>query len=407
MNRHVWYLLIDESGQPAFDGADIDKVKISAEADVADVRDAVWEKIKGDLLFGGVSPVRLKVYPTKDDITAKMPLESSAPVSNEHADKNTPLFVVVPKNAPAERSVSFAVLEKWMEKLEKGLEKGLEELQEKLHADVKRIELSSAPLVEDFIRRYRYTSDKITRVSRGDGFKRTLLQYYFNIQHPVDSIRCMLSGIELPVNHVIGGHLFKECWKDSCYDRLGFQKIDDPRNGLLLFKPFEYAFDNSHICFQFSAEHGIFTMRILDPSIRALTLREYIEREDEIDNRILQSREDWLSGFQKNPRNTPERILVLMMHVDALLSLLKQRFSEFEGAGFLPLENKCYSRCLSFQAMMARRLAVEEGWISVEDDAGSPSSMWSDLEEKKKDQINTWLQTLHDVDQSRVDVDDD
>ncbi|TPX73512.1 hypothetical protein CcCBS67573_g05216 [Chytriomyces confervae] len=151
MNRHVWYLLIDESGQPAFDGVGNDRVKISAEGDVVDV------------------------YPTKDDITAKMPLESSDPVSNEHADKNAPLFVVVPKkvvNAPAERSVSFEAtvleklegLEKGQEKLVKGLEKlekGQEMLmkgQEMLLADMKRMELSGA--------------------SGGDGFKRTLLQYH-------------------------------------------------------------------------------------------------------------------------------------------------------------------------------------------------------------------------------------
>ncbi|KAI9334146.1 hypothetical protein BDR26DRAFT_867415 [Obelidium mucronatum] len=54
----------------------------------------------------------------------------------------------------------------------------------------------------------------------------------------------MLSGILLPSTHVIAGHLFKWSWKDSCFDRLGFRNIDDRRNGLLLFKPFKYAFDN-------------------------------------------------------------------------------------------------------------------------------------------------------------------
>ncbi|TPX41688.1 hypothetical protein CcCBS67573_g10558, partial [Chytriomyces confervae] len=50
MNRAVWYLFVDERGQPAFDDVGADKVKISTDADVADVRDSVWEKNKDDVL---------------------------------------------------------------------------------------------------------------------------------------------------------------------------------------------------------------------------------------------------------------------------------------------------------------------------------------------------------------------
>ncbi|KAI9334887.1 hypothetical protein BDR26DRAFT_920653 [Obelidium mucronatum] len=211
----------------------------------------------------------------------------------------------------------------------------------------------------------------------------------------------------LPAAFVIGGHLFKECWKESCFDRLGFHKIDDPRNGLLLFKPFEYAFDNSQICFEYSAEQRIFTMRILDSSLRELTLREYIQREKEIEQNVLQKRESWLSKFEMNPSYSQDRVSELMGYVDGLLVLLEQPFSAFEGRGFMELQRKCYSRCLSFQAMMAKRLAVEEGWISLEEAAESSESMWSDLENKKRDQILAWVQTLDSVAQGRIDISDD
>ncbi|KAI9325640.1 hypothetical protein BDR26DRAFT_902676 [Obelidium mucronatum] len=110
----------------------------------------------------------------------------------------------------------------------------------------------------------------------------------------------MLSGILLPSTHVIAGHLFKWSWKDSCF-----------RNGLLLFKSFEYAFDNSHMCFEYS----------------------------------------------------------------------------------------------SFQAMMAKRFALEQRWIG-EDEAGSLSSMsmWSELEQTKKDQIHAWFQGLRSAAQKQVEV---
>jgi HNH endonuclease len=106
----------------------------------------------------------------------------------------------------------------------------------------------------------------------------------------------MISGISFPSTVVIAAHLFKHCWADSCQERLDFDDIDDSRNGLLMFKPFEFAFDNSHICFQYDADTELFNLKILFPELRKMTIMEYIQSESEMEkSTLLKSREDWIS----------------------------------------------------------------------------------------------------------------
>ncbi|TPX49644.1 hypothetical protein CcCBS67573_g10148 [Chytriomyces confervae] len=76
MNRAVWYLLIDERGQPAFD-------------------DVVWEE--NQRIIEGVA-AQLKVYSNKDNIAnPAMALKASALVGDGGGSEDMPLFVVVPK----------------------------------------------------------------------------------------------------------------------------------------------------------------------------------------------------------------------------------------------------------------------------------------------------------------------
>ncbi|KAJ3347716.1 hypothetical protein HDU83_001878 [Entophlyctis luteolus] len=97
MNRDIWYLLVDERGDPAFEGVGANFVSIGTEGAVGHLRKKVWEVNKKDLLLR-ISAARLKVYSNKDDIAdpAKA-LEVDAPVIGMGEDKRTTLFVVVPK----------------------------------------------------------------------------------------------------------------------------------------------------------------------------------------------------------------------------------------------------------------------------------------------------------------------
>ncbi|KAI8841086.1 hypothetical protein BJ741DRAFT_646702 [Chytriomyces cf. hyalinus JEL632] len=96
MNRDVWYLLVDERGQPAFAGVGADAVSFDSDVIVLvmHVRKKVWEE--NQRIIEGVA-AHLKVYSTKDDITGKIPLKASALVGDGGGSEDMPLFVVVPK----------------------------------------------------------------------------------------------------------------------------------------------------------------------------------------------------------------------------------------------------------------------------------------------------------------------
>lgn len=245
------------------------------------------------------------------------------------------------------------------------------------------------PLVDEYISKFYYTNKTKTKVSRGgrgDVFKKALLKYYFNIQKKVVHIKCMVSGIFFPSNVVIAGHLFKFCWAEFCDDRLGFSNIDNPRNGLLMFKPFEYAFDNSHVCFHYDSDMEMFKLKILLPDLKKMTIREYIKSEKEIDeSSLLKSRDEWITELDKIGENSETASAV-----DELLAILDRPFADFEGLPVLSgLDGKkCFGRCLSFQASAAQHLALKKGWIAA-DEVSSP--MFSDLAEEKKNQILAWI----------------
>lgn len=84
-----------------------------------------------------------------------------------------------------------------------------------------------------------------------------------------------------------------------------------------------------------------------------------------------------------------------MAAADNLLKLLDRKIAEFEGKPLLETEKKCFSRCLSFQAGMARRLAYEKGWIAK--DEVDLTEMFSDLDERKKKTILAWLKDIKDI----------
>lgn len=68
-----------------------------------------------------------------------------------------------------------------------------------------------------------------------------------------------------------GSHLFKHCWLAN-KDLLNLRDINDVRNGLLLFKPLEHAFDDSKICFEHNAADQTFSMLLIDQRLSAVTV---------------------------------------------------------------------------------------------------------------------------------------
>ncbi len=95
-----------------------------------------------------------------------------------------------------------------------------------------------------------------------------------------------------------------------------------------------------------------------------------------------------------NRKKWPDRVEQEMLAVENLLALMDKRISEFEGKALIFTENKCYSRCLSFQASMAKLLALENGWITKEE-LSSPGG-YSEMDEEKRKQLESWLKNIND-----------
>ena len=129
---------------------------------------------------------------------------------------------------------------------------------------------------------FSYCEENMTASSIPE-FKNELISRYSEtrtvgrLQH----VFCMITGVFLPKPWVIASHIWKRAWHLHTFSMMGFENINDPRNGLLLFKPFEWAFDVGKICFlpdSFGEERlGNYCLHILDPDLRDMTLRSCLQ----------------------------------------------------------------------------------------------------------------------------------
>lgn len=77
---------------------------------------------------------------------------------------------------------------------------------------------------------------------------------------------CLLRNAELPASSVIGAHLFKWHWHERMHV-LGLSDINDMGNGLPLWKPIEWAYDTSRLCFVYDKSRDELVAHVLDNSI--------------------------------------------------------------------------------------------------------------------------------------------
>ena len=113
---------------------------------------------------------------------------------------------------------------------------------------------------------FMYTEGKITRQTDPGAqlFCRNVKTRYGALQG--SKCWCLLTNAALPSSTVIGSHLFKWEWSEHVH-LLGFEDVNDVRNGLPLWKPLEWAFDTSRLCFTLDKNSDKFIAKIMDPSI--------------------------------------------------------------------------------------------------------------------------------------------
>lgn len=157
---------------------------------------------------------------------------------------------------------------------------------------------------------------------------------------PRDQLRCMLLDVLLPYSSVIAAHLLKREWDDLSRQLADVDDVDDVRNGLLLYKPLEWAFDTSRLAFVWDGARGAFVAHVLDPNI--------------LDVRLV----DKAKAVLKERHKTGDE------------DVLRDRcFRDVHGTALvLPLGFSPWRRCLCLHAHLARDEALRRKWLTSDEE---------------------------------------
>ena len=240
--------------------------------------------------------------------------------------------------------------------------------------DLRSIKDGYAVIAEERLHGVEYVSDVITVVSasRVQEWRNQLHKFYYGKPEPKKTIRCMVTGLVLPKAAIAAGHIFKFSFqtKDPLLPKklVDLDDINSMRNGILMFKPVEFAFDTSQISFVGGSGPGTLMLVIRNPMLRKCTFQDFIVGE-------------------KHLRNLPE-LKNLPLHVKTTT------FGDFEERDIdfkqTPGGNIWHSRCFAFQATVSRRTAIKNGWIDAKYPIRTKESDWASMNKSKADVIK-WM----------------
>jgi len=170
---------------------------------------------------------------------------------------STQLNVYAGKTAPESSRVLTAVLES---------------MDERLHT----IELGVKLSTHHTKVRLRYSASRASNESRPDNqeFKLAMIRAYQSQQELKATLFCMVTGVELPKDNIVGAHIASHSKRTDMECLLLIKNIDDVRNGMLWSQPIETAYEDSRICFAFHPADGEYRLHVLDSALLGLSLAE-------------------------------------------------------------------------------------------------------------------------------------
>lgn len=83
----------------------------------------------------------------------------------------------------------------------------------------------------------------------------------------------MATGQCLPHSVVVASYIFQHQWQNRLSDFTTLEDINDVRNGLLLYKPVQWAFNRAKLCIEVDAD-GKMTFRLFDQDLRDVELAD-------------------------------------------------------------------------------------------------------------------------------------
>jgi hypothetical protein len=122
--------------------------------------------------------------------------------------------------------------------------------------------------------RLNFENATVASQSRADTqwkFKRLLKREY--LQPEIGNLFDMATGTYFPHGSVVASYIFQHKWQKELSQFTSITDIDDPRNGLLLYKPVEWAFDRAKICVEVKSGDKM-TFCLLDQDLRNIVLAD-------------------------------------------------------------------------------------------------------------------------------------
>ncbi|KAG2760382.1 hypothetical protein Pcac1_g27649 [Phytophthora cactorum] len=217
-----------------------------------------------------------------------------------------------------------------------------------------------------------------TTASRTQKLKKQLVKKYkcdCGINQNGDSmLLCMVMNVALPSSVVIASHIFRREHDHLKGHFVQIADIDDVRNGLLLFKPIESAFDDLDISFLVD-KRDQFTLKMFNSDIKAHLLVDRLTQQqwDELGCGSLPTH--WRTST--SPIYAPNAPQFNVLTTFGELDGKTLRFPS--GSTLRP-----FRRCLYHQAQLARTRAITQGWVPDEYNFDDFSSEGFALEEKMK-----------------------
>lgn len=182
-------------------------------------------------------------------------------------------------------------------------------------------------------------------------FKKMLVKEY-DSKRADGKARCMLIDQLFPSKWVVAAHLLPRSKQHIAKMFLGIHDIYSVRNGLLLFKPIEWAYDRNYISFIVN-EHNQYLLKVVDPNCYNVRIIDCFPSEKEKD--------EFIREFSKQAEESDHPVCDHFTKYD-----LQTTFGDLDGQSLAFSQNtktRPYKRCLNLQAILARHRAFELGYI--------------------------------------------
>eukprot|EP00128_Syssomonas_multiformis_P018004 Colp12_sorted_trinity150504_noHs@2791 len=242
----------------------------------------------------------------------------------------------------------------------------LEELKIKM-AEMQKTQPFMQLAAELFSEKFTYSIGKATNASAvtTSETRNTIITFYGENRNSFKrkrKLRCFLLNHYFTASQTACSHIFKKEWESNCA-LVGLQSINQGDNLLLLYKPIEWAFDDSRLCFAYDAKGDTFTARLLDPSI-------------------------------SNLRLSTKASQLLGKNYKCDQAMANMTFGQLDGMSLVFCnQNRPLKRLLCFHATMACHRAVENGWVAESSLDKPEFDYWSDGPDSEH--IKSWLETAN------------